>query len=67
MGILRLFVGMFYDLGQVVSSFAALGTIGYLAKGIVTDDAGDVETALISLIVCLGAAIFARIFRRYAI
>ncbi len=67
MGILHLFVGMFYDLGQVIASFATLAAIGYLAKGVVTDNPSDGETALICLIVSLGAWIFARIFRRYAI
>lgn len=67
MGMLRLFVGMFYDLGQVIASFAALAALGYLIKGVVTDNSGDGETALICLIVSLAAWAFARIFRRYAI
>lgn len=67
MGTLRLFVGMFYDLGRVMASFAAIAAIGYLAKGMVTDNPSDGETALICAIVSLGAWLFARIFRRYAI
>ncbi len=67
MGTLRLFVGMFYDLGRVIASFAALAALGYLAKAIVTDNSGDGETALICLIMSLAAWVFARIFRRYAI
>ena len=67
MEILRLFVGMFYDLGQVVASLAAIAVIGYLARGVVTDSSSDGETAVICAIVSLSAWLFARIFRRYAI
>lgn len=67
MEILRLFVGTFYDLGRVVASLAALGAIGYLVKSFVTDSPADGEAAVVLLVACILAALFARIFRRYAI
>lgn len=67
MWVLRLFVGMFYTFGQVVASLAALGTIVYLIRGVLTDNSSDGKTAAICFVVSLGAWLFARIFRRYAI